>query len=127
MEAIFTTDYENILQKVDQVDPIQYEKTRNYINGAVTYLSPYLSRGVISTKQVLERMLKKGYQIQQIQTFVKELCWRDYFQRVGQHKDLNLANFYLQLLQPRSEMAFRGPRKQNSFDRTRIFYSISGK
>jgi deoxyribodipyrimidine photo-lyase len=79
METIFTTDFENILQKVDHVDPIQYGTTRNYINGAVTYLSPYLSRGVISTKQLLERVLKKGYQIQQIQSFVKELCWRDYY------------------------------------------------
>jgi deoxyribodipyrimidine photo-lyase len=89
MDAIFTTDYETILQKIDQVDPIQYGKTRNHINGAVTYLSPYLSRGVISTKQVLDHVLKKGYQIQQIQSFVKELCWRDYYQRVGQHKNLN--------------------------------------
>ncbi len=89
MNAIFTTDYESILQKIDQVDPVQYGKTRNYINGAVTYLSPYLSRGVISTKQVLDRVLKKGYQIQNIESFVKELCWRDYFQRVGQHKNLN--------------------------------------
>jgi deoxyribodipyrimidine photo-lyase len=89
MSVIFTTDYETILHKIDQVDPIRYGKTRNYINGAVTYLSPYLSRGVISTKQVLYRVLQKGYQIQNIESFVKELCWRDYFQRVGQHKDLN--------------------------------------
>ena len=75
---------------MDHIDPIQYGKSRNYIHGAVTYLSPYLSRGVISTKQVLASVVKKGYQIQQIESFVKELCWRDYFQRVGQHKDLNL-------------------------------------
>lgn len=89
MKANFTTDYKTILQKMDLVNPVQYGKTRNYIDGAVTYLSPYISRGVISTKQVLNRMLEKGYQLQQIEQFVKELCWRDYFQRVGQHKDLN--------------------------------------
>ena len=89
MKAIFTTDYETILQKIDQIDPLQYRKNRNYINGVLTYLSPYLSRGVISTKQVLDRVLKKGYQIKQVQSFMKELCWRDYFQRVGQHKALN--------------------------------------
>lgn len=89
MNEFFTTDYKTILQKIDLVDPIQYGKTRNYIDGAVTYLSPYISRGVISTKQVLDKMLEKGYKTNQIELFVKELCWRDYFQRVGQFKDLS--------------------------------------
>jgi len=39
---------------------------------------------VISTRQVLERWLAKGYKIAEIESLVKELCWRDYFQRVGQ-------------------------------------------
>ncbi len=89
MELHFATDFSVILQKVDQVDPLKYGKTRNYVDGAVTYLSPYISRGVISTKQVLEHVLAKGYQIPKIESFVKELGWRDYFQRVGQVKDLN--------------------------------------
>ena len=89
MNQIFSTDYKTIISKIDLVDPVQYEKSRNYINGAVTYLSPYISRGVISTRQVLSSKLKSGYKIQQIEQFVKELCWRDYFQRVGQFKDLN--------------------------------------
>ena len=89
MNEFFITDYKTILQKIDLVDPCQYAKTRNYINGAVTYLSPYISRGVISTKQLLNSILEKGYKIQQVESFVKELCWRDYFQRVGQFKDLN--------------------------------------
>ncbi len=85
----FTTNYPSILRKIDEIDPLAYGKTRNYIDGAVTYLSPYISRGVISTKQVLERTLARGYKIEQIESFVKELCWRDYFQRVAQEKDLN--------------------------------------
>lgn len=89
MDLKFTTDYKTILEKLDEVDPLKYGKTRNFVNGAVTYLSPYISRGVISTKQVLLHILAKGYKIQQIESFVKELCWRDYFQRVGQHKNLN--------------------------------------
>jgi deoxyribodipyrimidine photo-lyase len=89
MDLKFTTDYKSILEKLDEVDPLKYGKTRNFVNGAVTYLSPYISRGVISTKQVLSHILAKGFKIQQIESFVKELCWRDYFQRVGQHKNLN--------------------------------------
>jgi deoxyribodipyrimidine photo-lyase len=89
MDSTFETAYSSILKKLDQVDPVKYGRTRNYLNGAVTYLSPYISRGVISTKQVLENVLAKGYKISQIENFVKELCWRDYFQRVAQVKDLN--------------------------------------
>ncbi|MDZ7614471.1 MAG: FAD-binding domain-containing protein [Flavobacteriaceae bacterium] len=89
MELQFATDYTTILEKIDQIDPLKYGKTRNYVDGAVTYLSPYISRGVISTRQVLERVLAKGYKIPEIESFVKELCWRDYFQRVGQVKNLN--------------------------------------
>ena len=88
METLFITDYPSILDKIENIDPLKYGKTRNYLNGDVTYLSPYISRGVISTKQVLEKVLTKGYKISQIESFVKELCWRDYFQRVGQVKNL---------------------------------------
>ena len=85
----FVTDYKSILQRIDQLDPVQYGKSRNFVDGAVTCLSPYISRGVISTSQVLKSVLEKGYKIPAIESFVKELCWRDYFQRVGQVKDLN--------------------------------------
>lgn len=91
MDGNFTTNYQTILDKIQQIDPVNYGKTRNYVNGDVTYLSPYISRGVISTKQILEIVLAKGYKISEIESFVKELCWRDYFQRVGQSKDLNQA------------------------------------
>jgi deoxyribodipyrimidine photo-lyase len=89
MERIFDTAYSEILKKMDSINPIQYGKTRNYIDGAVTYLSPYISRGVISTKKVLEKTIERGYTLDAIQPFVKELCWRDYFQRVGQEKNLH--------------------------------------
>jgi deoxyribodipyrimidine photo-lyase len=85
----FETDKKTILEKIDRIDPVLYGKTRNHVDGAVTRLSPYISRGVISTKQVLENVLKRGYKIPQITTFIRELCWRDHFQRVGQAKDLD--------------------------------------
>ncbi len=86
----FKTDIASIQAQVDSIDPIAYGQSRNYIDGAVTYLSPYISRGVISTKQVLDSVLKRGYKLYQIESFVKELCWRDYFQRVGQEKNISL-------------------------------------
>jgi deoxyribodipyrimidine photo-lyase len=67
---------------MDRIDPILYGKTRNFIDGAVTYLSPYVSRGVISTKFVLENILNRGYHPNGIEKFVQELAWRDYWQQV---------------------------------------------
>ena len=80
------TDFEQIQEQMHSVDPVKYGKTRNYIDGAVTYLSPYISRGVISTKQVLLSVFKKGYKPYQVEKFIQELAWRDYFQRVWQAK-----------------------------------------
>ena len=66
---MFSSDYEDILQDIDAIDPMQYGRTRNYTNGAVTKLSPYISRGVISTKQVATAVLRKGYKPYQIEKF----------------------------------------------------------
>ncbi|TAH20286.1 MAG: deoxyribodipyrimidine photolyase [Cytophagales bacterium] len=78
----FSTKYEEIIDKINMIDPIEYGRTRNYLNGAVTKLSPYISRGVISTKQVAQIVLAKGFDPTEIESFLKELAWRDYFQRV---------------------------------------------
>ena len=80
----FPTDIASIWNRIDTIDPIAYGQTRNYIQGDVTYLSPYISRGVISPRQVAAAVLSKGYTTQQIQRFLQELAWREYFQRVWQ-------------------------------------------
>ena len=79
---MFSTSYQDILKQINAIDPIEYGKTRNYIDGAVTKLSPFISRGVISTKQVAETVLSKGFKPYAIDSFLKELAWRDYFQQV---------------------------------------------
>ena len=84
----FPTTYSEILQRIQNLDPIRYGETRNHLSGDVSYLSPYISRGVISTKMVLDAMLAKGFQLEEIESLAKELCWRDYFQRVAQVKDV---------------------------------------
>lgn len=79
---MFSTDYQEILSLIEQIDAVRYGKTRNFIDGAVTKLSPYISRGVISTKQVLQSVLDKGYDPIKIEKFIQELAWRDYWQQV---------------------------------------------
>ena len=69
----FPTKYSEILSRIEKIDPIKYGNTRNYLNGAITYLSPYISRGVISTKMVLDSVLAKGYQIEEIESLAEDL------------------------------------------------------
>ncbi len=79
---MFSTNIEEILNKIEQIDPVEYGKTRNFLGGAVTHLSPYISRGVISPKIVLDSILRRGYKFYQYERFVQELVWREYFQNV---------------------------------------------
>lgn len=81
---MFTTNYSKIIDKIESIDPIEYGRTRNYLSGAVTYLSPYIARGVISTRQVMQSFISRGFKLYEIESMVKELAWRDYFQRVHQ-------------------------------------------
>ncbi len=83
---LFPTNYESIIERITKINPVQYGKSRNFIDGAVTYLSPYFSRGVISVKQVQDTILAQGYSPATIEKFLQELAWREYFQRVWQAK-----------------------------------------
>lgn len=48
----------------------------------MSYLSPYISRRVISTKFVLEHIQQRGYPVKIIEKFIQELAWRDYWQQI---------------------------------------------
>ena len=60
------TNYNEILKQLDQIKPLEYARNRNFIDGSVTRLSPYISRGVISTKQVSEHVHKNGFESKKI-------------------------------------------------------------
>lgn len=80
--STFPLAYQDIINRVSKINPVKYVSDRNYINGSVTYLSPYISRGVISTKFILAEILNKGHHPGRIQKFIQELAWRDYWQQV---------------------------------------------
>ncbi|NBX10976.1 MAG: deoxyribodipyrimidine photolyase [Chitinophagaceae bacterium] len=80
----FPTDIKSIKNRIQQIDPVAYGTSRNYLDGKVTYLSPYISRGVISTRQIADIILQKEYPSHQVVRFIQELAWRDYYQRIWQ-------------------------------------------
>jgi deoxyribodipyrimidine photo-lyase len=77
--------YASILEQVKAYQPGKYHATRNYTNGAVTNWSPYISRGLLSPVLVMEQ-LKTKYNKQEWIGFMQQMAWREYFQRVWQHK-----------------------------------------
>ena len=78
----FETDIASIVEKVESFDPTKYGSTRNFEDGAVSRLSPYISRGVISTQYIFESLSKKGFGLHNAYKFIQELAWRDYWQQV---------------------------------------------
>lgn len=76
-----TLSLEEILALVDAIDPKKYAKTRNHLRGAVTHLSPYITRGVISVTTIRDRVLAQ-YSPLDAEKLLQELAWREYFQKV---------------------------------------------
>ncbi len=90
----FPASLAEIEKRIDAIEPLEYGRTRNFQYGAVTYLSPYISRGVISTKYVFDKIQERDLPWNEIEKLVQELAWRDYWQQVwiakgdGINKDL---------------------------------------
>lgn len=85
----FPADHTSLQKRIESIDPRAYAESRNYLTGAVTRLSPYISRGLISTKQIMSHLSEKKYRFEETENLLKELAWRDYFQRVWQHKNID--------------------------------------
>ncbi len=78
----FPVHYKAIIKRMQSIKPSHYAGTRNFINGNLSYLSPYISRGVISTKQVMEYVLQQDFKPYLVSKFLQELAWRDFYQLV---------------------------------------------
>ena len=82
----FPTDIKSIWKRVDEINPVEYSTTRNFKNGAISYLSPYISRGIITSKQIIEKLRERGFTNYECSKFEQELAWREFWQRVWQKK-----------------------------------------
>ena len=81
----FATNYNQILKQIQDIDPISYSRSRNFLNGNVTRLSPYLTHGVISLNYIKKHLLSK-YTYKQVEKLIFELAWKEYFLRVWETK-----------------------------------------
>ncbi|HLO88452.1 MAG TPA: FAD-binding domain-containing protein [Nostocaceae cyanobacterium] len=69
-------------QVLKKVDPANYAKTRNFLTGAVTKLSPYIRYGVLSLREVRDYVLDHIQNANDATKLINELAWRDYWQRL---------------------------------------------
>lgn len=68
------------LRKLSMVDAVLYGRNRNFINGAVTHLSPYLRHGCLTLNEVFAFVKRKfGLSGEKL---LQELAWRDYWRQV---------------------------------------------
>ena len=70
------------LERLDAIQPLDYVRTRNHLEGAVTRLSPYIRHGILSLREVREAAVDRFGAPKRYEKFVQELAWRDYWQRL---------------------------------------------
>ena len=66
------------------VNPAAYARTRNALDGAVTRLSPYLTHGLLSLREVFDAVNAR-HPLDPQHKFVFELGWRAYYRHVWEH------------------------------------------
>lgn len=67
---------------LEAIEPSRYGFDRNYLDGHVTRLSPYIRHGILTLKQAKEAAFTKVSDRFHAAKFVTELAWRDYWQRL---------------------------------------------
>jgi deoxyribodipyrimidine photo-lyase len=70
--------------RLDAVQPEAYARTRNALDGAVTRLSPYLTHGLLSLREVHADVHARA-PLDAKHKFVFELGWRAYYRHVWAH------------------------------------------
>jgi deoxyribodipyrimidine photo-lyase len=75
---------EGLLQ---QVSPSEYARSRNFLAGAVTHLSPFITHGLVTIQQVRDAVLAHS-DASTGEKLIQQLAWRDFWQRLArQHPD----------------------------------------
>ena len=86
-------DYKSELKLcLDSIDPVAYEKTRNFTFGKITKLSKFITHGVVNSSWIINYLIN-NYDLNITHKLINEVAWREYFQVV-------LKNFKLGIFKP---------------------------
>lgn len=81
MTLRFEPTPEALAERLAAVDPAGYARTRNFLDGAVTRLSPWITHGFIELPHVVEG-LRARFPPETLGKLLEELAWREFFQHV---------------------------------------------
>jgi deoxyribodipyrimidine photo-lyase len=71
------------LAKLHGYDPNGYGSGRNWLDGPVSRLSPYLRHGLLDVVEVRAHLQNvHGKEPEKIEEFLRQLAWRDFFEKV---------------------------------------------
>jgi deoxyribodipyrimidine photo-lyase len=92
----FEINYQKIIEKIKSINTHKYAASRNILNGEVSYISAYLTHGVVSLPQVLKLVTKNEIKKKSgvHEKFIQELAWREYFHRVWQKRESDGYNIF---------------------------------
>jgi deoxyribodipyrimidine photo-lyase len=68
--------------RLARMEPRRYAATRNFLDGAVTGLSPYIRHGLLTLTAVRESAVAAAGPARELGKLISELAWRDYWQRL---------------------------------------------
>ena len=69
---------EQALARIDALDVHEYERSRNFLDGHVSRLSPFLTHGITDVPEVIARLTARDA-LRGNDKFLFELAWREYF------------------------------------------------
>jgi deoxyribodipyrimidine photo-lyase len=72
---------EAALERIKAINPSAYARSRNDLRGAVTGLSPYITHGVVSSREIVQSVLCR-HSLEVDHKLVMELGWREFFSHV---------------------------------------------
>lgn len=79
----FLCSIDDVNTRIRNIDPRVYDKTRNYLDGGVTWLSPFTTHGITTTKHIAELVLE-NHKPKSCYRLLFELGWREFFHRTWQ-------------------------------------------
>lgn len=81
----FLCGFDELDERLAQIDPLRYERSRNHLSGATTWLSPFLTHGILDTRDIAQAVLSR-HDRKDCHRLLFELAWREFFHRTWQER-----------------------------------------
>lgn len=89
-QPVFHASRQAALKQLGAIKPDRYDKTHHYLNGEVTFLSPWITHGFLSVRECV-KAIHDQYGVGFDSPLVFEFAWREFFKHV--HQELGDAIF----------------------------------